>query len=141
MRLKRNRLLEASSILAFLGIIDSIYLTLVRYANSSPICTVNEQCQMVLTSRFSAVGHIPLSLIGIFYYSSVFVISIYLIRRYNKDVLSFLFLITFCGLIVSMFLISVQALILGAFCQYCLFSEAVSMILFFIILKMKRNTR
>jgi uncharacterized membrane protein len=135
MKLERNKYLKISFILAILGSVDSIYLTFVRYLNTNPICSVSSSCEMVLTSRFSAIGPFPLSLIGVFYYSLVAIMSIYLIYKFKKNLFNFSFIIISAGFIFSLALVFIQAFILNAFCQYCLISELIATLLIYFAFK------
>jgi uncharacterized membrane protein len=135
----RNNLLRISSVFAIIGFIDSLYLTTVHYINVAPVCNITTRCEMILTSRFSSIGPIPLALIGVFYYLTLTTFSVYLIFDFDKLLFRILFAIISLGFIVSISLVSIQAFVLNAFCQYCLISEATSTILFFLALKIKRT--
>ena len=50
-----------------------------------------------------------------------------------------LFLITASGIVVSAILVYIQAFILHAFCQYCLTSEGINLVLFILILLLQRR--
>jgi len=141
MKSTKNKLLRISSILAFLGFIDSIYLTVIHYINIAPVCNITTQCEMILTSRFSAIGPIPLALVGVLYYLTFTILSIYLTFVFNKKVFQAIFIITTLGFIVSVLLVMIQAFVLGAFCQYCLLSETISAILFFLVLKIRKTEK
>jgi uncharacterized membrane protein len=135
-------LLSIVILLSFLGFLDATYLTILHYKNIIPSCFLTG-CDTVLTSKFSTIGPIPISLIGSFYYLSLLILTIsHILNNRSYFLKSLFFLISFAS-IVSLILIFLQAFILKAFCQYCLLSEAVTFLLFvvvFLSLKSQQKT-
>lgn len=134
--LKRQKtLLIIITLLSFLGFLDAAYLTIKHSQGVIPPCSVSD-CENVLTSQYATVGNIPISLLGSIYYIAVIGLSILLLQKGVGSVLTsnfplqrILFLLIFSGFIVSVALFLIQALIIHSFCQYCLFSEAISVFL------------
>lgn len=129
-------------VLAFLGFLDSTYLTILHYQNIFPPCSIINGCEKVVTSQFSSVLGIPLSLLGSIYFALVMIFSIIVLekRKYKK----ILFFLAIIGFIISAFLFIVQAFVIHAFCQFCLFSEALSvfiLIFSFILIRLKQEVR
>lgn len=138
MKSKRNKYLRVSYVFSLLGFIDSIYLTIVHYVNSSPVCNLNGQCEMVLTSRFSSIGPIPLAVVGVGYYFAFMILVTYLLFRFKNDLFRVLFVMISFALLVSAGLVIIQLFVLNAVCQYCLFSEFCTTVLFLLTLKEQR---
>jgi len=130
MRLTRNNLSITCLVFAFIGFLDATYLTILHYKNVFPPCTVTSGCETVLTSQYSAILGVPISLLGSFFYLLVifFALAVFLDKR--KVFAHGLFLTSLAGLFVSAILFFVQFFILKAFCQYCLLSEAISIVIF-----------
>jgi uncharacterized membrane protein len=130
MKLTRNNLSITCLIFAFLGFLDATYLTILHYKNVFPPCTVTGGCEKVLTSQYSVILGIPISLLGSLFYLLIifFALAVFLDKR--KVFAHGLFLAAFSGLFVSAVLFFVQFFILRAFCQYCLLSEAISIVVF-----------
>lgn len=126
MNLIRDKLTIYSLILGFLGFLDSTYLTILHYKNIIPPCTVTSGCEVVLTSKYSMVGPIPVSLLGTLFYIAVMAICILILTNYKEFFVKAFYGLVAIGLIVSLVLIYIQAELLHAFCQYCLLSEIVS---------------
>lgn len=126
MNLNQNKLIVYSAIIAFLGFLDSFYLTILHYKNAIPPCSVTNGCETVLTSKYAMAGPIPVSLMGAFFYLAVILLCILLLTNFKKLFLQLFYLLSISGFIVSMVLIYIQAELLHAFCQYCLISEATS---------------
>src|SRR3989338_9316375 len=133
-------LLIIIALLSFLGFLDAAYLTIKHYQGILPPCSVSG-CENVLTSRYATVGTLPISLLGSVYYLLVMGLSI--LKALNpKFEIRILVLLIFSGFFVSVILFLIQALIIHSFCQYCLFSEAVSILLIFsiILLRLYKGT-
>lgn len=119
-------LLTAIALLAFLGFLDSTYLTILHYQNTLPPCTL-KGCESVLTSSYSQIGSIPVSLLGSVFYTTMMIFSIILIQSGKLVKLRIFVLLALTGFLVSLGFFLIQLVILKAFCQYCLASEAISL--------------
>jgi uncharacterized membrane protein len=121
------------ALLAFLGMIDAFYLSMKRNAGPIP-CHITHGCTDVLTSKYSTVGPIPLSWIGVAFYLTIFSLAIFKIfedpRQPAAQLLYGIFYLSGVALVVSALLVGVQAFILHAFCEYCLFSAALVLTIF-----------
>src|SRR5438132_11709620 len=113
----------AIAALAFVGMIDALYLSIKRNAGPIP-CHVTRGCTDVLTSKYSEVAGIPLSWLGLAFYVTVFslaVVKIFEDPKHPADrPLAWVFYLSGAGLIGSALLVGGQAFILKAFCEYCL---------------------
>lgn len=140
MNLIKNKLTLYSLILGFLGFLDSTYLTILHYKNIIPPCSVTSGCEAVLTSKYSMVGIVPVSLLGTLFYLAVMAICILILTNYKEIFVKAFYGLVAIGLIVSLILIYIQAELLHAFCQYCLLSEIVSFgLVFMAILKFRQD--
>jgi len=137
MKLTRNNLLLAAAVLAFLGFADATYLTVLHYLNSTPICSLSSRCDVVLHSYFATILGIPISLIGVIFYAFLLCLSLSLLVKFGSIRLLILYLYSILGLIISVVLFLTQAFVLKSYCQYCLASEVISILLFLVILKIK----
>lgn len=118
-------------ILAFLGFLDAIYLTVIHYKHIIPPCTISHGgCEVVLTSQFATIGSIPIALFGAAYYFTVFTAILSYKQSRYKWLITFSLWITGVGLLVSLFLVAIQIFVLHSFCQFCLGSEVVTFLLF-----------
>jgi uncharacterized membrane protein len=123
----------AIALLAFIGMVDALYLSMKRNAGPIP-CHITHGCTDVLTSKYSAVAGIPLSWFGLGFYLMVFSLAVMKIFEDPANPMSFplklIFYLSGTGLIVSALLVGVQAFILKAFCEYCLLSAALVLSIF-----------
>lgn len=120
----------ALGILGFLGFLDATYLTILHYKNAIPPCTLAGGCETVLTSQYSMLFGIPISLIGVVYYITVLALLLVWIQTKRVKWLTLLVVLTGAGLAVAIYLVYLQAFVLHAFCQYCLTSELIDFLLF-----------
>ena len=138
---KINLLLILLPLLSFLGFLDATYLTITHYQKIIPSCSIFEGCEKVLTSQFSQIGPVPTSLLGAIFFLLTMIISILLIQTKSRTVLKLLIFLSFIGVLVSLIFFLIQLLIIKAFCPYCLFSEAVSILLLTISIGLLRFNR
>ena len=129
MRLTRNNLSIFCLVFCFLGFLDATYLTILHYKNAFPPCTISG-CEKVLTSQFSVIYGVPVSLLGTLFFTLAIVFSLLVFLSKRKIFAHGLFLITLTGLFVSAVLFFIQLFIIKSFCQYCLFSESMTLLLF-----------
>lgn len=126
-----NKLFFISAALGFFGFLDSTYLTITHFENIIPPCNLHFGCETVLTSPYSMVGPLPLALFGAVFYLAVIILSVLaIINPKDLHVKSLVFSI-FVGFLICLYLFSLQLLIIHAFCQYCLLSEIISLLLLF----------
>jgi len=121
------------ALLAFLGMVDALYLSIKRNAGPVP-CHITHGCTEVLTSKYSEVAGIPLSWFGLAFYVTVFSLAIFTVFDEKKDAsalpLRLIFYLSGIALIVSALLVGIQAFILKQFCEYCLLSAALVLSIF-----------
>ncbi len=113
-------------ILAILGFIDATYLTVEFFSGGNVVCGLIEGCEQVLSSDYSSMFGIPLSLIGVIYY---IIISIFaFIFSVNRDVkiLKTILLITSLGFIASIYFVYLQLFVINAICIYCVTSAIIT---------------
>jgi uncharacterized membrane protein len=123
------------ALLAFTGMVDALYLSIKRNAGPVP-CHITHGCTDVLTSKYSEIGSIPLSWFGLAFYFVIFstvIIKLFEDPEHPVTRLSGLvFYLAGAALIISAFLVGIQAFILKAFCEYCLLSAALVLTIFLV---------
>jgi uncharacterized membrane protein len=102
-------------IIAIIGLVVSIYLTILRYSTVLPLECPNSgviDCAGVLSSQYSVIFGIPNVLLGlVFFIAEIFVI----IKYFGKEEMLFLNAV---GLLFVLYYISTEY-ILGKICLYC----------------------
>ena len=143
MKLIKNKyILPLIAILAFLGFLDAVYLTILHYKNAFPPCTITRGCETVLTSKFATVFNVPIALLGSLFYIAVIAVCI-LCYHHSKRVFSnAIFFISGVGVTASILLLYIQVVILKNICQYCVLSEVINFLIFglaFLLLRLQSN--
>jgi uncharacterized membrane protein len=116
------------ALLSFVGMFDALYLSLKRNAGPIP-CHVTRGCTDVLTSRYSEIMGIPLSVFGLVFYVFVFSLAIFEVLGAGKT-LNRVFWPAVAGVAISAILVGIQAFALKAYCEYCLLSAILVLSIF-----------
>jgi uncharacterized membrane protein len=124
----RKRLYFVASIVALLGLADGIYLTVEHVTGRTAECIASSGCQDVLSSKYAAIGPVPLAAIGAFAYFTVFSAALLSAFGYRKCG-PFFALVVGIMFATTLWLLYLQAFVLHAFCDYCLFSAGVTTVL------------
>ena len=136
------KLYVTAAIVALLGLADAIYLTVQHVTGQSVICTIVSGCSEVLSSSYAVVSGVPLALIGAAAYFSVF--SLATLAAFGYRVAGTLLIpVVLLMFLFSLWLIYLQGFVIGAWCQFCLLSAAVTTALTVIVLTglfLKRKT-
>lgn len=127
------KLFVTAAIVSLLGLADAIYLTVQHVTGQSVRCTIVSGCSEVLSSSYATVAGFPLALIGAAAYFSVFSLATLAAfgYRFAGTLLTPLVLLMF---LISLWLIYLQGFVIGAWCQFCLLSAAVTTALTVIVL-------
>lgn len=128
-----RRLYLIAAILSLVGLADALYLTAQHLTGHSVQCTVTSGCDEVLTSAYATVGGYPLAAFGAAAYFAAFSLATLALFGYTVARKLLFYLVTLM-LLVSLYLIYVQAFVLGKWCQYCLLSAAITFCLMGILL-------
>lgn len=116
------------ALVSLAGLTDSIYLTIEHISGRSVKCTIVSGCSEVLSSPYATVGGIPLALIGAAAYFSVFSLATLAAFEY-KLAGTLLTLLAGLMFLTTLWLLYLQAFVIGHFCQFCLVSALVTTIL------------
>lgn len=134
-----NRLTKfafAAVIFAVIGLGDSIYLTVHHYTNEQVPCSIITGCEQVLTSEYAEIGGIPTAAFGAFAYFLAFCLAL-LAGFGNRKMWLLYGLQTIVMFAVTLWLVYLQAFVIGWFCQFCLLSAISTTVLFLIALASK----
>lgn len=109
-------------ILSIFGIFDTAYLTAKHYLDSSVYCPVGKSCETVLNSGYSVIFNIPISLFGVFFYFTILILVLLYLQTEKRIFIKIFFALSVLGFIFSLWLFYLQALIIKAYCFYCILS-------------------
>ena len=125
----RARLLLAlAALLALVGLADALYLTINHLTGQTARCTVSGGCNEVLGSSYASVGGVPIAALGAAAYFTVFSLATLALFGYRRARTLLHFLVALM-LLTSLWLLFVQAFVLHKYCDYCLLSAAVTLLL------------
>ena len=118
---------------ALVGLGDAIYLTVQHVTGQSVRCTIVSGCSEVLSSPYASINGIPLALIGAIAYFTVFSLATLAAFGYSL-VGKLLTVVVGLMFLTTLWLIYLQAFVIGQFCQFCLLSAAVTIVLTILVL-------
>lgn len=123
----------AAALVALVGLGDSVYLTIHHFTAVPVPCSIISGCETVLTSPYAEIAGIPLAAFGAAAYFIAF--SLALLTAFgNRPMWKLFGLQVVLMAIFTAWLVYVQAVILGAFCQFCLLSALTTLLLLTIFL-------
>lgn len=122
-----------AAVVALIGLIDAVYLTIHHYTTEPPPCGEGFDCAAVLTSSYATIGGIPLAVFGAIAYFTAFSLAILTAFGNRQTWRLFGAQVVLMSLFTA-WLLYVQAYILKAFCQFCLISAGVTLTLLIIAL-------
>lgn len=132
----RDYLYGLSLALVVVGLIVSGYLSYTKLANTSVVCLAGESqsCNIVQSSAYAKFAGIEIAYLGFLAYLGLgalllFQQRIVALREYGRILL---FGLTLFAFLHAMWLVYVQAVLLAAFCTWCLAHEANITILFIV---------
>ena len=122
-----------AAVVSLIGLGDAIYLTVQDITGQNLRCTVITGCAEVLGSKYAHIGPIPLAAVGAVAYFAVFSLAILIIFGYffARPLLQVLVAIMF---LITLWLLYLQAFVIRHFCQYCLLSAAMTIIIAAVLL-------
>jgi uncharacterized membrane protein len=113
----------AVAALAYAGFVVSTYLTIVHYRGYVSPCYVVQGCETVQTSKYSVILGVPVALAGAVFFGLLFYLSVGLLRGRGRLLLAGFKVLAFLGALAIIPLFLLQAIVLKAFCSYCLATE------------------
>jgi len=127
-----NKIKIASIGLAFVGFVDSVYLTYVKYTGQYSLCGTIGDCESVNSSKYSEIAGIPIALLGAgAYLLIVFLILIEYRSSFWKEYTPILvFGLSLLGVLYSIYLTYLEIAVLKAICPYCALSAVILVVLF-----------
>lgn len=130
---KIQKLPLLAAIVALVGLIDALYLSVNHFSGTIVQCSEGFSCEQVLTSKFATFAGVPLAVVGAAAYFTVFSLAT-LAAFGNGRAWSLLAAIVGAMAIFTVWLIYLQAFVIQAFCQFCLLSAAVTFTLLAIVI-------
>ncbi len=127
--MRNNWLIVAIAVLALVGFADATFLTVEHFVGGPVPCFITTGCDTVTTSRYSAIGPIPVALLGALYYLAMLIGSLWYFETKAARLRPVLFWFSVVAVLESVYFFYLQAFVLRAFCVYCLISAALTLLI------------
>lgn len=124
----RTILYTTVAIVAVVGLADATYLTVQALTGETLSCGGSPDCFRVLGSSYAKLGGIPVASLGALAYFTVFTFATFAAFGYARAP-KFLVFVAGAMFLTTLWLLYVQAFVLHAYCQYCLFSAAITFLI------------
>jgi uncharacterized membrane protein len=129
-----NRVLRLVTIaFAVIGLIDSVYLTWIKFAHQESRCIVGlGDCFSVNTSRYSTFYGVPVAVFGMIGYLAILALLLLESRKgfWEANAVLAEFGVALFGVLFSAYLTFLEIVVIHAICPYCVLS-AFSMLVIF----------
>lgn len=122
MKNKQKMIYGSIGVVAVLGVVNAGYLALTALAGASPVCNFIHGCDLVAASPYSRIFGIPLALFGVFFYSLITGFAFWGVCSKQVMVRMYILPLATIGFLLSLYFLYLQAFVIQAFCEYCLFS-------------------
>ena len=110
---------------AYAGFVISAYLTIVHFRGYVSPCYVVSGCEEVQTSEYSVILGVPVALAGALFFGLMFYLGVGLLTGSKVTLVRVYKLLAFLGALAIIPLFLLQAIVLKAFCTYCVATEVV----------------
>lgn len=120
-----------AAVVALGGLADAVYLTIKHLTGERVPCSIVAGCETVLSSSYAETGGIPLAGFGAAAYFAAFSLAVLAIFGNSKAWFLFGLQVVLMA-VFTFWLLYLQAFVIGAFCQFCLISAAVTFTLLII---------
>src|SRR5437868_2138528 len=124
----RTILFTVAAIVSLAGLADASYLTVQALTGETLISGGSPHCLRLIASMHAKVGAIPVALLGAVAYFCVFAFATFAAFGYHRARILLIPIVPAIFLATLWFLY-LQAVVLHAYCRYCLFSAAITFLL------------
>lgn len=115
---------------ALLGAVDAGYLSSVALSGDPLACNFIKGCEAVAMSSYSRVLGVPLSVFGLLFYLTAVGIVIFIFNKPSGFARTLLLTVSGLGVAASLYFTYLQAFVIQAWCEYCIFSAVTSLLVF-----------
>ena len=115
-------------VLSLIGLMDAIYLTVQHLSGKSVKCTVTGGCSKVLSSSYATIAGMPTASFGAMAYFAVFSLATLAVFG-SKLARTWMAILVVPMILMTCWLVYLQAFVLHAFCEFCLLSASMTVLL------------
>ncbi len=128
-----SKLAIAAGFFLFIGISDFVFFSNYHFSREAGPCRPVTGCETVLTSQYAEMFGIPTAAFGALAYFAAFSFAVLAVFG-NRKMWDVFGVAVSVMMVFTIYLIYLQAYVIGAFCQFCLLSAATTLTLFIIYL-------
>ena len=129
-----KRLSQLAIVLAIIGLLVSIYMTIYKITSNDSMCIGSGDCKTVNASRYAEVYGIPVAVLGVAGYAAI--LAVLLLERrpgfFEQNGSMLFFGLSLTGFLFTLYLIFVEVALIKAYCPFCITSQTVMTIIFII---------
>ena len=125
------------TILAVIALCVSVYLSIAKALSLTVPCNFTGGCEAVLSSKYSMLLGIPLSTLGIVYFSVIIVTS--LLANHYEKARQALKIFLAAGALGALSFLSIQFFIIKKVCEYCLVTDTLGILMFLVDLNIEHQ--
>lgn len=114
--------------LSIAGFVDATYLAMKKLLGSPITCYAFNGCGTVDASPYSSIFGIPLSIFGSLFYAVTILLLVQFFLRKQKKIFNIATGVLIAGGLFSIYLITLQAFVIKAWCFYCIISDSIGII-------------
>ena len=129
-----KRLSQLAIILAIVGLLVSIYMTIYKITSNDSMCIGSGDCKTVNASRYAEVYGIPVAVLGVAGYLAILAV-LFLERKpgfFQENGTLLFFGLSLTGFLFTLYLIFVEVALIKAYCPFCITSQTMMTIIFII---------
>ena len=141
MEKKERRFYLLIAFIALLGVVNAGYLAWSAAIGDAPTCFLNSGCDVVAASPYSRFMGIPLATFGVFFYAMLTGFAVWKLFIHEALALRFMLPLASMGFILSLYFLYLQAFVIHAYCEFCLFSLFDATLIFLTTLFLWRKRR
>jgi uncharacterized membrane protein len=132
-----TKLQRAIQILSGLGLVDAVYLTIMKFSNNPQLCIQGVgDCWTVNSSKFSLIYGIPVAMIGAGGYVMIFVLTTITSQGESGKAIGIFgtFGLGLIGVLFSAYLTYLEFFVIHAVCPFCIISALIMTVIFILSL-------
>lgn len=120
-------------VIAIAGFLLARYIYTKKKKKEKLVCLLDSDCDAVVHSRYSTFLGVPLEIYGMIYFTliALFLFSSLFISQLNSPFFQIIiFVATFASCLFSLYLASIQIILIKQWCMWCLISTILNVLLF-----------
>ena len=133
-----------AAVLSLIGVFLAFYLVANNMGGVPPIPCGSGACGLVQSSQYAWIGPVPVSAVGLAGYLALFALSITGLQRSlagSRAIAFLLFAGALLGVLFSAYLTYLEAMVIQAWCRYCVASAILITVIFVATLPEVRRIR